>query len=440
MTKHLADCEAVYRRDFLKIGTAGLCGLTLADLLRLEAAASAKVEAAPKRQAKAKSVIMFWLNGGPSHMDMWDLKPDAPDTIRGEFKPIASNLNGLQIGEHLPQMAKVMDKCCLVRSVAHTISSHAPGIVWMMTGNKPNPALQYPSLGSVAAKVLTADPGIPPYVNFTQARNGASNAGYLGPACNPFEVEPDGKGQVQVRGVSLPTGVSLGDLEDRNKLLEEFSSKFKKLDESSDAVSGLDKFHQQALDILRADKTRKAFDLSAESDEVRNRFGTDAFGQGALAARRLVEAGVRFVMVSSKGWDTHRGGFNNLKTRLLPSLDKTLSALIADLDQKGLLESTIVYCAGEFGRTPKVNGNGGRDHWARAGAVLLAGGGFKKGHVHGSTAADGSAPNSDPCTPDDVASTIFHCLGIDPKHELTTGTGRPMSLFKEGKVIEKVVG
>jgi hypothetical protein len=425
------DCEGFYRRDFLKIGAAGLFGLTLADLLRLEAAS--------KRSGKAKGVIMIWLGGGPSTIDMWDLKPDAPADIAGEFKPIDTKAAGIQISEHLSKVAQVMDKAAIVRSVYHTIPDHGRGAVWMITGNKPTPAVQYPSMGSLTARLLPAEPGVPPYVTFN--RSSSSGAGYLGTAFNPFEVEgnPAG-GQLRVRGVSLPQGFSLDDLENRNKLLEEIDSKFKTLDQSADTVAGLDKFHQQALDILRADKTKKAFDLNTEQPALRARYGQDTFGQGVLAARRLIEAGVRFATVSLGGWDTHGQNFNALKTRLLPPVDRTLSALVEDLAQRGLLASTIVYCVGEFNRTPKINRNAGRDHWARSMAVFLAGGGIKPGYVHGSTNSTGMAPANEPCTPDDVASTIFSCLGIDGGHELITGTGRPMSLFREGKVIEKLVG
>jgi hypothetical protein len=423
------DCEGFYRRDFLKIGTAGLFGLTLPDLLRLETHGA-------RSGRTAKGVILIWLGGGPSTIDMWDLKPDAPANIRGEFKQIATKITGIQISEHLPKMAKLMDQCAIVRSIHHSVPDHGVGTVWMMTGNKPAQTLKYPSLGSLCAKLLPAQPGVPPYITF--GNSGAGGAGYLGTAFNPFQVEGSGA-TMRVRGVSLPQGFTLKDLEDRNKLLEEMDEPFKALDQSSDTVSGLDRFHQQALDVLRADKTKKAFDLNSEPGEVRAKYGSDSFGNGVLASRRLIEAGVRFVTVTLGGWDTHGQNFTQLKQRLLPQVDRTLSALIEDLATKKLLDSTLVYCAGEFGRTPKINGGAGRDHWARSMAVLLAGGGIKGGHVHGSTDANGMGPNKEPCTPDDLAATIFHCLGLDSHHEVISTTGRPMSLFREGKVIEKLV-
>jgi hypothetical protein len=436
------DCEGFHRRDFLQIGSAGLLGLSLPQLLRSEARA-----AEDKKKAKAKGVILVWLAGGPATIDMWDNKPEAPEGIRGEFKSIDTKVQGVQFSEHLPKMAGVADKISVVRSLAHTIPSHGPGTVFMTTGNKPTAALQYPSMGSLCAKLLSVEKGVPPYVSFQDLRNGtAGGAGYLGAAYNPFGVEGGGGGgkngapaNMRVRGITLPQGFTLEELDKRDKLLAGFDKGFKELDEKGNIVEGLDAFHKQALDILRSDRTKKAFDLAQEKPAVRESYGNSGFGQGVLAARRLIEAGVRFVTISTGGWDTHAQNFNNLKTKLLPNLDTTLSALIADLDSRGMLDSTIVLCAGEFGRTPKINKNTGRDHWARSMACVLAGGGFKRGYVHGSTDASGMAPASEPCTPDDISATIFTQLGIDPHLELQTPTGRPVQLFREGKAIEKLI-
>jgi hypothetical protein len=439
MASRFTDCEGFYRRDFLKIGAgAGLLGLSLPQLLRLEA------EAAPRpagKERKANAVILLWLGGGPSHLDMWDLKPGAPEGIRGTFKPIATKAPGVQISEHLPKTAQVLDRATLVRSLHHTIPAHGPASVFMMTGNKPTPALRYPSLGSLTAKLLKTPLGVPPYVTFGQLREGGE-AGYLGAAYNPFTIEGNvgrGRATMRVRGIQLPVGFSLDDLAKREKLLAGFERTFRAVDRSTDLVDGYDTFHKQALEILRSDRTRKAFELDKENAAVRARYGTTPFGQGALVARRLVEAGVRFVTLSLGGWDTHARNFDALSRRLLPTLDQTLSALIADLATRGMLDKTIVYCAGEFGRTPKINKNAGRDHWARSMAVLLAGGGFKRGYAHGTTDANGMAPATEPVTPDDVSATLFHLLGIEPKHELTTPTGRPIQLFREGKVISKLL-
>jgi uncharacterized protein (DUF1501 family) len=440
MARPVTDCEGFYRRDFLKLGVGGALGLGLPQLLALEARASAEAKAV----RKANSVIMVWLGGGPATIDMWDLKPNAPEGIRGEFKPIKTSADGVEISEHLPKMAQVIDKTTVVRSLAHTIPSHGPATVFMTTGNKPTPAVQYPALGSLTSRLLKPEPAVPSYVSFGEIRGGAAGvAGYLGTAYNPFIVEgAAGKGNagnLAVRSVQLPNGVTLQALEDRDQLFKDFEATFKAADKAADAADGFDAFHKQALEILRSDKTRKAFNLAAEPQATRDRYGPTPFGQGALAARRLVEAGVRFVTISLGGWDTHGENFKALSTRLLPQLDTVLSALIGDLADRGQLDKTIVYCAGEFGRTPKVNQKSGRDHWARSMAVVLAGGGFKRGYAHGTTDAQGMAPANDPCTPDDVSATLFHCLGIDPHTELQTSTGRPIQLFREGRVLEKLL-
>lgn len=441
------DCEGFHRRDVLTIGSAGMLGLTLPGILAAEAKAAGKSDTASK--AKAKSVILLWLAGGPATIDMWDNKPDAPEGIRGEFKSISTSATGIQIAETFSKTAQVADKLTIVRSLYHTIPSHSPATVFMTTGNKPTAALQYPSLGSVASKLLSTEVGVPPYVTFGDMRNGTAGlAGYLGTGYNPFVIEGsapqrgEGKaatGGFSVRGLSLKGTFTLEELEKRDGLLKKFDTGFAGLDRSNDLVDGLDTFHQQALEILKSDKTRKALDLTTENQSTRELYGATPFGQGALAARRLVEAGVRFATVSFGGWDTHSQTFNAHKTRLAPTTDQVVSALVRDLDARGLLDSTIVMCAGEFGRTPKVNKNSGRDHWARSMACVLAGGGFKRGYVHGSTDASGMAPATDPVTPDDVSATIFHNLGINPATELQTPTGRPIQLFREGKVIEKAL-
>jgi hypothetical protein len=415
------------RRDFLK---AGLLGIPFADVLRLEAAAT--------KRRRASGAVVLWLSGGPSTIDMWDLKPDAPEEVRGDFKPIDTAAPGVRICEHLARTAKVMDRCALVRSLYHSIPEHGVATRYLTTGNLPTPALAYPSLGSAAAKVLPAPAGVPAYVALGEGA--AAGPGYLGAAYGPFTVEggPE-RGRLKASGLSLPEGFSTTDLDDRSKLRGIFDARFKSLDEA-DLPAGLDRFHQQALDILRSDKTRKAFDLDAEPAAVRDAYGRAPLGQGALAARRLIEAGVRFVTLGFGGWDTHAGNFATLRGRLLPQLDQALAALVSDLDQRGLLGGTVVYCAGEFGRTPRINRAEGRDHWARSMAVLLAGGGIRGGYVHGKTDAQGMEPAAEACSPDDVSATVFHALGVEPGHELQTGSGRPVALFREGKVIGKLMG
>lgn len=443
------DCEGFHRRDFLAVGSAGLLGLSLPAFLAAEAQARAAKKGDSTSPVKAQSVILVWLAGGPATIDMWDNKPNAPEGIRGEFKSISTNAPGIEFAETLPKMAKVANKVSVVRSLYHTIPSHSPATVFMTTGNKPTAALQYPSMGSLASRLLKTEVGVPPYVTFGDLRNGSAGlAGYLGTGYNPFVIEGNGAGGkgdrggngFRVRGISLDGKFTLEELERRDQLLRKFDNGLRAVDKNSELVDGLDTFHKQALEILRSDKTKKAFDLASEKPATREAYGTAQFGQACLAARRLVEAGVRFATVSIGGWDTHSQTFNAHKTRLMPPLDQALSALIADLDDRGLLDSTIVMCAGEFGRTPKVNKNTGRDHWARSMACVLAGGGLKRGYVHGSTDASGMAPATDPVTPDDVSATIFSQLGIDPYTELQTPTGRPIQLFREGKVVDKLVG
>jgi Protein of unknown function (DUF1501) len=437
------DCEGFHRRDFIKLSTAGLLGLSLPDLFRLEAQAARKGGG----KGQADSVIMIWLAGGPSHLDTWDLKPAAPEGIRGEFKPISTKVDGIRISEHLPKMARIADKLTIIRSLHHTVPAHGPAALWMTTGNSPIGSLRYPALGSLAARLLPVQPEVPAYVS-VGGKGSAAYAGYLGATYNPFIVEglSAGKGgkispksTVQVRGIVLPTGFTLDDLENRVKLLSGFDRGLKALDQASGLGDGFDAFHKKALNILRSEKTRTALDVSRESAATRERYGLTGFGQGALVARRLVESGVRFVTVGLGGWDTHQKNFELLSKNNLPPLDQTLSALIEDLAGRGMLERTIVYCAGEFGRTPKINPNAGRDHWARSMAVALAGGGFKGGYVHGSTDAQGMAPATEACTPDDLSATIMQCLGVDPHQELKTGTGRPIQLFREGKVVQKLL-
>jgi len=442
------DCEGFHRRDFLQVGAAGLLGLSLPSFLAAEAQAKAANSVGPK--AKAKSVILVWLSGGPATIDMWDNKPEAPEGIRGEFKSIDTSAKGIQFAETLPKMAAVANKATVVRSLYHTIPSHGPATVFMTTGNKPSAALQYPAMGSIASKMLPTDLGIPPYVTFIDMRNGlAGNAGYLGTGYNPFTIEGNagGKGAdkadkgaaFRLRGITLPNGFTLDELEKRDQLLTKFDDKFRTLDKNNELVDGLDTFHKQAIEILRSDKTKKAFNLNEESQKTRDAYGTSTLAPAALAARRLVEAGVRFVTLGLGGWDTHQKTFDAHKSRLIPALDGTLAALIADLDQRGMLDSTIVICAGEFGRTPKINKNAGRDHWARSMACVIAGGGFKRGYAHGTTDASGMAPATDPVTPDDVAATVFNQLGIKPDTEIQSPTGRPIQLFREGKVQDKMI-
>lgn len=437
MSRPMTDCEGYHRRDVLRAGVAGLLGMTLPDALRAEALRGSGQGGKP-----ATGVIQIWLAGGPATIDMWDLKPDAPEEIRGEFRPIATAAPGVSIGEHLPGLAKVMDRCTLIRSLGHSISAHGPGTAYMATGNRPGPAVEYPAAGPLAARLLEPRRGVPPYVTFAALREGIAGTGpgYLGPAFGPFEVEGDpARGTLQSHGVALPEGFALHDLEAREALRDRFDRGLRALD-SAEVMAGLDRFHRQAAEILRSDRVRAALDLSRERAAVRDDYGRTTLGQGALAARRLIEAGARFVTLGFGGWDTHGDNFRTLGNRLLPPLDQALSALIRDLESRGLLDETVVICAGEFGRTPRVNAAAGRDHWSRTMSVLLAGGGFPGGTVYGATNARGTAPTRDACSPDDLAATLFQRLGFGPRHEVTTSGGRPIPIFREGRCLEPLAG
>ncbi len=381
----------------------------------------------------------MWLGGGPATIDMWDLKPDAPEEYRGEFKPIDTAVSGVRICEHLPKIAAEMKRCALVRSLHHSITDHGAGAAYLATGHPPAAALKHPALGAIAAKLLSAENGVPPSIALDGAAGFPGGAGFLGATCDPFTAEVGGRGAGRVESVSLPAGFTAEQFADRTRLRGALDTKFRALNQA-DLPAALDGFQQQAVDILGSDRVRKAFDLSSEKEAVRERYGSTAFGRCALTARRLIEAGARCVTVGLNGWDTHGGNFRTLRQQLLPELDRVLAALVSDLGDRGRLDRTVVYCAGEFGRTPRINGNAGRDHWARSMAVFLAGGGVKGGTVHGSTDAHGLTPATDACSPGDVSATVMSLLGVEPTREVRTPSGRPIQLFRDGKVIDALVG
>ena len=422
------------RRNFLQVGSATLFGLSFADLL----AARADEPTSKAEAAAARNCIFIWLAGGPATIDMWDMKPEAPLGIRGEFHPIATSVPGLSICEHLPLMAQMMDRCVLVRSVSHTLADHAPGTELVVTGHAPSPALVYPSIGSLASKLLPERTGVPKYMTLGDQIPGSS--GFLGASGSAFQIRPADLGGHDRTAVpvQLPEGFSLDDLDRREKLLRQLDSQFAPLDHAP-LADELSTFQHQALDILRSNKTRQALDLQAESEKTRTRYGNGWAGQALLAARRLVEAGVGFVTASIGGWDTHGDNFGQLRNNLLPQLDRALSSLIQDLDGRGLLNRTLVYCAGEFGRTPFVNGQGGRDHWARAMSVLMAGGRLPRGQVYGATDDRGMEPTSGRCSPADINATLLSLLGVPSTASLTTPAGRPIAVFGDGTPLKSLI-
>ena len=419
------------RRHFLQVGTIPLMGFGLSKLLAAESGNSA--------ESPAKNVILVWLGGGPSTIDLWDLKPDAKTEIRGEFNPVPTAADGIQICEHMPLMAKQMDHCALIRSVTHTIAEHGQGTEYMLTGNPIAPALKYPSIGSIVSSQTEASSGrqVPTYIDMTAGNFG--QAGYLGSSHNPFVVDRflDRRSDKSEGQFALPDGLTVADLTRRRELLSKVEGGFRRFEKTTRAVE-MSSFQQQSLDILTAGKTRNALDVSKENSEVIQRYGRSPLGLSALAARRLVQAGVRFVTIGMSGWDTHSQNFTQLRNNLLPQLDRALAGLIEDLDDNGLLNETVVYCAGEFNRTPNINGEGGRDHWARAMSVLVAGGGFKSGFVYGSTDNGGFEPETGSCSPADVNATVLNQIGIKPDTKLTTRSGRPMPLFRDASIIEEL--
>lgn len=425
-------CDGVRRRDFLKLGVLGVSGMSLANYFQL--AEAGEVGAT----GKATSAIFINLAGGPSHMDTFDLKPNAPKEFRGEFNPIETNVPGIEISEHLPKLARCADKFALLRGVSHSLAAHDLGSQYMNTGNRPIPSLQFPGLGSVVTKELGGPRDLPPFVAIP---NTPQVPGYLGVEFSPFNTTtaPRAGQPFAVRGISLGRGLTVEEIESRRNLLKSLDTTFRGFESESDLVNGLDKFSQRAYDIISSPRSRTAFDISQESPSITGLFNEKPFAQSCLLASRLVESGVRFVSVSSGGWDTHVQNFDNLKTRLLPDLDSAIAGLFTALEYKGLLESTVVCVTGEFGRTPKINVNAGRDHYPRAMFVLLGGGGIKGGQVIGASDEKAMGPASgDGITPDQVAASFYHCLGIDVQKEYKTTTGRPIAIARYGAPIKEL--
>jgi len=424
MTTH-RFCDGITRRDFVRVGAVG--GLSLAGFLR-------RADAGEARVAKAKSAIFVFLQGGPPHLDTFDLKPDAPVEIRGEFKPIPTAVPGLQFCEHLPKLAKCADKFAVLRGVSHTLAGHELGTSYLNTGSRPVPSLVYPGYGAVVSKELAGAASLPHFVAIPST---PQKAGYLGVRYAPLQTNstPQPGVPFSVRGISLGDGMTVADFEKRQKLLGRLDTAFRGVEAENKLVDGLDRFAQQAYDMISSPKAREAFDVSQEPVASAEPFGAHKFGQSCLLASRLVEAGVRFVTVTNTGWDTHTNNFKQTRENLLPPLDQGLSALFERLAARGLLDSTAVYVTGEFGRTPKINPKAGRDHWPRAFSVLMGGGGMKGGRVIGASDDQGMGPAGDPITPDQVAASFYHALGIDFTKEYHTNTGRPVMVVREGSVI-----
>lgn len=432
MSSHVF-CDGIRRRDFLALGVAGT-GLSLSAFLERTARGEVNSE------ARAKSAIFVQLAGGPSHIDTFDLKPEAPDTHRGEFTPIPTNVPGMEICEHLPKLAQCADKYAILRGVSHTLAAHDLGTKYLNSGNRPLPSLEFPGYGAVVMKELSGDPDLP---HFVAVPNTPQAGGYLGPAYGPLRTGTTPKvGQrFSIRGLDLENGVTVEELRKQQDLLARFDTAFKDIDKRDQLVGGLDEFNQRAFAMLTSDKARRAFDLSRESPSINELFGEDGFSASCLLATRLVEAGVRFVTVSLGGWDTHADNFTQLRTKLLPQLDAGLAGLFQALSAKQLLDSTSVFVTGEFGRTPKINqrtAEGGRDHYPRAMFCLLAGGGMRGGQLIGQSDETAAGPESQAITPDDVAASFYKSLGIDTTKEYHTPSGRPVMIVRHGKPLSQL--
>jgi hypothetical protein len=422
-------CDGITRRDFVRAGAIG-SAFTLAGYLRAAHAADTQ----GTKRAKATNAIFVWLGGGPSHIDTFDPKPDAPAEIRGEFNAIDTNASGVRICEHLPKLAKLADSYAIVRGVSHTLAGHELGTEYLNAGSRPIPSLVYPGYGAVISKEVAGDKELPHFVAIPST---PQKAGYLGVRYAPLQTNDVPKPNIafSVRGISLGNGLTVEQFEKRQKLLTDLDTTFKNAEADSKLVEGMDTFAQQAFDMIRSAKAREAFDVSLEKPEVAKPFGEGRFGMSCLLALRLITAGVRFATVSFGGWDTHSNNFKSLQNGHLPQLDTGLSALLAALKERGLLDTTTVFVVGEFGRTPKINDRSGRDHWPRAMTALFAGGGIRGGQVVGASDAKGMGPDSTGFTPDQLAATFYNTLGINHTKEYHTATGRPVMIVREGSVI-----
>lgn len=426
-------CDGVTRRDMLRVGTLSVGGLSLAGYTKM-------VDAGQVAPGRATRAIFIELPGGPSHLDTFDMKPNGPSEIRGSFNPIKTNVPGIEVCEHLPKLAKVADKFAILRGVSHTLAAHRLGQEYVNTGSKPIPSLEYPSYGAVLAKERPSPSEIPSQVGIPKVNQGA---GFLGIKYAAMETnaQPQFGKPFSIRGLSMPGGIAVDEIKRRQSLLQKLDRRFADLEKNDQLLAGLDQFGDQAYSMITSPQARQAFDIAREPESFARQFGESSFGQSCLLALRLVESGVRMVSLQLGGWDTHTDNFTKLKDTNLPRLDEGLSGLLIGLEQRGLLDSTAVYVTGEFGRTPKINSRsaeGGRDHYPRCMFMLMAGGMVRGGQVIGESDDAAAGPRHEAITPDDVAASFYHNLGIDPMLEYDSNTGRPITLVRDGKVIDKL--
>lgn len=418
------------RRGFLTVGTVGF-GLTLADLLRLRARADQKhFESLP---ARADSVIHIFLPGGIAHQETFDPKPYAPIEYRGELGTVATRIPGEVFSETLPRTAQIADKIAVLRAMTHGEAAHERGTHNMFTGYKPSPALQYPSMGSVVAHEFGPRNDLPPYVCVPYQPNVYAGTGYLSSAFSPFSLGSDpASSGFRVQDLNLPAGIDENRFTVRRQVLDAVNAHFR-AKEKSDGLDAMDAFYERAYSLISSPKAREAFNIDAEPAYLRDAYGRNEAGQRMLMARRLVEAGVRLVVLQYGGWDMHNQIAPGMRGSM-PAFDQAFAQLINDLDSRGLLDRTLVMVSSEFGRTPKINATAGRDHWPKVFSVVLAGGGIKRGLIFGASNATASEPDRDAIGPEDLATTIYHQLGIVAEKELIAPGPRPIEIVDGGKV------
>jgi hypothetical protein len=423
------------RRSLLQVGYLTGIGLSLADFLRMTSAAEGPAgEASPGPRGTADAVIFIHLAGGPAHLDTLDMKPEAPAEERGEFSRIGTKIPGLKACEHLPKLAAAMDRFTLLRGISHSSGDHLQASQFLFSGNKPNAAVQYPAIGSVMSKERPSPEDIPSFVSIP---NSDANAGFMGVEYAPFKTTaaPKAGQPFEVRGLSLPSGLTVEKFKRRESLRADLDQALRDGETHSDVLEGIDRFGEKAMKMILSPRAREAFDTSREAPAIAQLFSPDDLGQSCLLAARLVERGVRFVSVTQDGWDTHTENFTGHK-RLLPPFDSAIVALEAALREKGLLERTLVVATGEFGRTPTINKHAGRDHWPRTMWTLMTGGGVKAGQLIGGTDKKGHGPDDRThMKPDDLAASIYRALGVNHRLEYLTKTGRPVILVQHGDPI-----
>ena len=425
------------RRGFMHVGVLGGLGLTLGDYYRMQEA-QADIKNYESKEGPAKSVIFIFFPGGMAHQESFDPKPYAPLEYRGPMNSQATNLTGYRIGQTLTKTAQVCDKIAICNAMTHGEAAHERGTHNMFTGYRPSPALQFPSMGTVVSHEFGARENLPPYVCIPSQPNTFAGTGYLSSSYAPFSLGSDpASGSFTVRDLKLPGGVDDTRFVKRRRILDAVNDHFA-AKEKADSLDAVDAFYSRAYNMISSQKAREAFDITKETDATRDQYGRNTAGARLLMARRLVESGVRFVTLTYGGWDMHdniAGGFNSS----MPAFDQGFAALINDLESRGMLDSTLVCTASEFGRTPKINGGAGRDHWPKVFSVLMAGGGIKQGIVYGRSNPTASEPEEDALNVEDWATTIYDRLGITADKELMAPGDRPIEIVNGGKVRKELL-